>query len=77
MKSRCVGSIQLPSGSSTIEIQAVLPSITGDALAAAMRQNVRVLAIDLKYLKRDVAPALAVEGGIVGRIRGLLDDQHP
>src|SRR6185295_13580088 len=45
-------------------------------LAAAMGQYEGVLAIDLEDLKRNVAPALAVEGGIVRRIRRLPDDQH-
>ena len=38
-------------------------------LAAAMGQHVSMLAIDLEHLERDVAPALALEGRIVGRIR--------
>src|SRR5947208_419351 len=43
---------------------------------AAMGQHESVLAIDLENLERDVAPSLAVEGGISGRVRRGLDDQH-
>ena len=39
-----------------------------------MGQHVRVLAIDLEHLKRNVAPARAFEGGIMRRVgRGFSD----
>ena len=41
-----------------------------------MGQHMGVLAIDLEHLERDVAPALAFEGGIMRRVGRGRDDQN-
>ena len=41
-----------------------------------MRQHIRMLAIDLEHLERDVAPAMASHLGVRGRVGIVLQDQQ-
>ena len=61
--------MRLPSGSLTIEMRAVVPSVTGARrFAAAVRQHEGVLLVDLEDLEGDVAPALARRRSVCRRI---------